>query len=53
MRYYANDTMNKLPKPLLISQNIETNRLPPSSYRHRGFTYGRFQPFNLVNDYDM
>ena len=53
MRYYADGTMNKLPKPLLISQNIETNILPPSSYRYRGFTYGRFQPFDLVNDSDM
>ena len=53
MKYYADGIMNKLPKPLLISQNIETNILPPSNYRHRGFTYGRFQPFDLVNDFDM
>ena len=38
---------------MIISQNIETNKFPPSSYRHRGFTYGKFQPFDLVNDFDM
>ena len=53
MKYYADGIMNKLPEPLLISQNIETNRLPPSSYRHRGFTYGRFQPFDLINYSNM
>ena len=53
MKYYVDGTMNKLPEPLIISQNIEINKFPPSSYRHRGFTYGRFQPFDLVNDSDM
>ena len=35
--------INKLPGPLIISQSIETSGFPPFSYRHRGFTYGRFQ----------
>ena len=45
--------MNKLFEPLVISQNIETNRLPLSSYRKGGSTYGRFQPFDLNNDLAM
>ena len=53
MKYYADGTLNKSPKPLIISQNIETNRLSPFNYKHRGYTYGRFQPFDLVNDSDM
>lgn len=45
--------MNKLPKPIIISQNIEINRLPASSHRQRGFTYRRFQPFDMINDLNM
>lgn len=37
MKYYADGTINKLLEPLIISQNIETNRFPPCSYRYRGF----------------
>ena len=33
MKYYADGIMNKLHEPLVISQNIKTNRLPPFSYR--------------------
>ena len=33
--------------------NIETNKLPPFIYRQRGFCYGRFQPFDLINDSDI
>lgn len=50
MGSYADGIMNKLLKSLVISQNTETSRFPPSSYRQRGFTYGRFQPFDLIND---
>ena len=50
MRHCADDIMNKLPEQLVISQNIETSRFLPSSSRHRGFTYGIFQPFDLIND---
>ena len=39
--------MNKLPQPLVTSQNIETNRLPPSTYRQR------FQSFDLINYSNM
>lgn len=53
MRHYADDIMNKLPKQLVISQNIETSRFLSSSYRHRRFTYGRFQPFDFINDSDI
>ena len=53
MKYYTDGIMNILLEPLIISQNIETNKFPPSRYRHRGFTYERFQPFDLVNDFDM
>ena len=53
MKYYTDGIMNILLEPLIISQNIETNKFPPSRYRHKGFTYERFQPFDLVNDFDM
>ena len=46
MKYYTDGIMNILLEPLIISQNIETNKFPPSHCE-------RFQPFDLVNDFDM
>ena len=45
--------MNKSLEPLIISQNIKTNKLSHSSYTQRGFLYERLKSFDLINDSDM
>ena len=53
INYYKDGTINKLMEPLIISQNIKINKLPPSSYRKKGFFYGRFKSFDMINDLDI